>query len=83
MKQRFNKPHLKIELHTPKVLLSLFRDPKWMLAYERRARQLITSRLKDPESTKFRNEKRHKTGYVCGEFNSKTHMAPILDTLDM
>lgn len=31
----------------------------------------MMNRLKDPESTKFRNEKRYETGYVCGEFNSK------------
>ena len=34
-------------------------------------RRLITNNLKDPESTKFRNEKKGKEGHVCGEFNSK------------
>lgn len=34
-------------------------------------RKLITNNLKDPESTKFRNEKKYSNGYVCGEFNSK------------
>lgn len=34
-------------------------------------RELVAKRLKDPESVKFRNEKRYKNGYVCGEFNSK------------
>ena len=71
MKQRFNKPYLKIELHTPKVLISLYFVILAGCSPMNEERQLITSRLKDPESTKFRNEKRHKTGYVCGEFNSK------------
>ena len=34
-------------------------------------RELITKKLKDPDSTKFRNENKYINNYVCGEFNSK------------
>lgn len=34
-------------------------------------RSLISEKLKDPESTKFRNEHLTSTGWLCGELNSK------------
>ncbi len=71
MKQNFNKYHLWTKCHAHKILLFLCFAILSGCSPISEERKLVVNRLKDPESTKFRNEKRYKNGYVCGEFNSK------------
>ena len=71
MKQNFIKSPFKTVRHAPKLLLFLYFAALSGCSPMNEERKLVTNHLKDPESTKFRNEKRYTNGYVCGEFNSK------------
>lgn len=39
-----------------------------------KAREVFQSKLRDPESAQFRNERLTRTGVLCGEVNSKNGM---------